>query len=315
MKILITGGAGYIGGALTDILKDSNHSVRVYDSLLYEENYRKDMDFIFGDIRDQDKLKKQLKWADTVVWLAALVGDGACALNPDIAVDINQQSVKWLSSNFDGRIIFTSTCSVYGAQRTMLDENSPAGPLSVYASSKLAAEEYLKHKNALIFRLGTLFGVGDLFSRIRLDLVVNIMTVRAFKEGELKVFGGEQYRPLLHVRDAARAIYENLDKTETGIFNLNKENIKMLDLSEIVRNHFPKLKIKTEKMEFQDSRNYRVKNQKAKNILKFEPKLSIDQGIEELKQLLQENRIRDVNNERFSNNLFLTKFNTHLQKV
>ncbi|MCL4418573.1 NAD(P)-dependent oxidoreductase [Patescibacteria group bacterium] len=315
MNILITGGAGYIGGALTDLLQNSKHKVRVYDSLLYEENYRKDVEFIFGDIRDQDKLLKQLKWADAVVWLAALVGDGACALNPDVATDINQQSVKWLSDNFDGRIIFTSTCSVYGAQEKELDETSPTNPLSVYASTKLASEEYLIKKNALIFRLGTLFGVGDQFSRIRLDLVVNIMIVRACKEGELKIFGGEQYRPLLHVRDSARAIFESLDKKETGIFNLNKENVKILELAKTVKKHFPKLKMQIEDMKFEDSRNYRVKNDKAKKILKFEPAYTIDQGIEELKQLLTENRIRDVNNERYANHLFLTRFNTHLEKI
>lgn len=315
MKVLVTGGAGYIGGALTDILKNSKHNVRVYDSLLYEENYRKDVDFIFGDIRDQSKLLKQLKWADVVVWLAALVGDGACALNPDIAVDINQQSAKWLSENYDGRIIFTSTCSVYGAQEKELDESSPTNPLSVYASTKLAAEDYLKNNNALIFRLGTLFGVGDQFSRIRLDLVVNIMTVKAYKEGELKVFGGEQYRPLLHVKDSARAIFENLEKNETGIFNLNKENIKILDLSQVVKKHFPGLKMQKEKMKFEDSRNYRVKNDKASKILKFKSIYTIDQGIEEIKQLLTENRIRDVNNERYANHLFLTRFNTHLEKI
>lgn len=315
MKVLITGGAGYIGGALTDILKNSKHNIRVYDSLLYEDNYRKDVDFIFGDIRDKDKLLKQLKWADAVVWLAALVGDGACALNPDVAVNINQQTVKWLTDNYDGRIIFTSTCSVYGAQKKELDESSPTNPLSVYASSKLASEEYLKNKNALIFRLGTLFGVGDRFSRIRLDLVVNIMTVKAYKEGELKVFGGEQYRPLLHVKDSAKAIFENLEKKETGVFNLNKENIKIADLAQIVKKHFPGLKIQMEKMKFEDARNYRVKNDKARKILKFKPIYTIDQGIEELKQLLRENRIRDVSDARYANQLFLTKFNTHLEKI
>ena len=197
MKILITSGAGYIGGALTDILKDSKHSVKVYDSLLYEESYRKEVDFIYGDVRDKEKLSKYLKWADVVVWLAALVGDGACHLNPDVSFDVNETSIQWLAKRYDGRIIFTSTCSVYGAQDGELDESSYTNPLSEYASSKLAAEKYLQKKNALIFRLGTLFGVGDTFSRIRLDLVVNTLTVRAYKDNALKVFGGDQYRPLL----------------------------------------------------------------------------------------------------------------------
>ncbi len=315
MKILITGGAGYIGGALTDILKNSKHSVKVYDSLLYEESYRKDVDFIYGDIRDHAKLKKLLKWADVVVWLAALVGDGACALNPDVAVDVNEKSVLWLSNNFDGKIIFTSTCSVYGAHDLLLDEKSTTNPLSVYASSKLKAEQHLKNKNALIFRLGTLFGVGDQFSRIRLDLVVNIMTVRAYKDGLLRVFGGKQYRPLLHVTDAANAIFENVNTPHNGIFNINRENISMFDLSKKVKDHFPKVKIVTEEMKFEDARNYQVKNGKATKILGFKSKYTIDQGIDELKSLLEENRIKDVNNERYGNQSFLTKFNTHLIKV
>lgn len=312
MKVLITGGAGYIGGALTDIFSNTKHSVKVYDSLLYEESYRKDVDFVFGDIRDRNKLLKLLKWADVVVWLAALVGDGACALNPEVAMEINEKSVKWLSRVYDGRIIFMSTCSVYGAHDQLLDETSPTNPLSVYASSKIMSEQHLENKNALIFRLGTLFGVGDLFSRIRLDLVVNIMTVNAYKEGHLRVFGGKQYRPLLHVKDAAYAIFENLNNSHTGIFNLNKENINMLDLSKKVQKHFPDIKIFTVGMKFEDERNYRVQNKKANKILKFQPKYTIDQGIEEIKELLQENRILDVNNVRYGNQKFLIKFNTHL---
>ena len=312
MKILITGGAGYIGGALTDILSHTKHSIKVYDSLLYEENYRKDVDFIFGDIRNTDKLSKLTKWADVVVWLAALVGDGACALNPDVALAINEKTVKWLSSVYDGRVIFTSTCSVYGAQDKELDELSSTKPLSVYASSKLRAENHLKNKNSLIFRLGTLFGIGDRFSRIRLDLVVNIMTVRAYKDGGLKVFGGRQYRPLLHVKDSARAIFENLNTNHTGIYNLSRENINMHDLSLRVKKHFPKLKIQKEEMKFEDARNYQVKNAKAKKMLNFHAKYTIDQGIEELKQLLEEKRIADVNNPRYGNQTFLTKFSKYL---
>ncbi len=312
MKILITGGAGYIGGALTDILSNTKHSIRVYDSLLYEESYRKDVDFVFGDIRDIDKLSKLIKWADVVVWLAALVGDGACALSPDVAFDVNERSVKWFSRFSDKRIIFTSSCSVYGAQGSELDELSSTNPLSVYASSKLKAEQHLKDKNALIFRLGTLFGVGDQFSRIRLDLVVNTLTVRAYKDGILRVFGGKQYRPLLHVKDSARAIFENLDNQHTGIFNLNSENINILDLSIKIKKHFPKVKMFTEKMKFEDARNYRVQNAKAKKVLDFQAKYTIDQGIEELKQLLEENRIVDVNNPRYGNQTFLTKFSKYL---
>ena len=106
MIILVVGGAGYIGGAVTDILLRSDHDVHVYDALLYEESYRKAVGFIYGDIRDKENLLSQLKWADGVIWLAALVGDGACALNPEVTMQINQLPVQWLSQNFQGRIIF-----------------------------------------------------------------------------------------------------------------------------------------------------------------------------------------------------------------
>lgn len=315
MNILVVGGAGYIGGAVTDILQKLNHKVRVYDSLVYEESYRKPVDFVCDDVRNVQSLKKQLDWADAVIWLAALVGDGACAINPEISEEINQYSVKWLSENYDGRIIFTSTCSVYGAQDGILSENSPTDPLSVYAKTKLEAEQYLIGKNALIFRLGTLFGVSDLFARLRLDLVVNIMTVRAAMTGELTVFGGEQFRPLLHVRDVACAIVEYLDSGFTGIYNLHRQNVRIVDLAYQVRNHFPDTFIKQTEMEFQDSRNYRVSSEKVSTELGWKPKFSIDDGIIELKELIQTKRLKDVSNPRYTNQAFLTRFNTEILDV
>ena len=161
MNVLVVGGAGYLGGAVTDLLMDSQYNVRVYDSLLYEEEYRKPVDFVFGDVRDAVLLKPQLQWADVVVWLAAIVGDGACAADPELTVDVNEGSVVWLVRNFDRRIIFTSTCSVYGANEGVLDEDSPLNPLSLYARTKLNAERHLANSPAIIFRLGTLFGVAD----------------------------------------------------------------------------------------------------------------------------------------------------------
>jgi nucleoside-diphosphate-sugar epimerase len=311
MKILVVGGAGYVGGALTDLLMNTKHEVRVYDNLMYEDAYLKPVDFVYGDIRDKRHLLTQLKWADTVVWLAALVGDGACALNPDISTDVNQEMVKWLSKNYDGRIIFMSTCSVYGAQDAELDENSPTNPLSVYAATKLEAEKYLTDKNALIFRLGTLFGLGDTYSRIRLDLVVNTMTARAYSEGKLKVFGGEQWRPLLHVRDAARAVAENVETKHTGIFNLHRQNIRMNELADLVHKHYPDLKIETVEMKFEDARNYRVRSDKAKKILGFEAKHDAEVGIAELKKVLDAGRIKDINNPLYTNQMYLSRFNTH----
>jgi nucleoside-diphosphate-sugar epimerase len=313
MKILVVGGAGYVGGALTDLLLQTQHQVRVYDALLYEESYRKPVDFVFGDVRNHEKLQPHLDWADVVVWLAALVGDPACALNPDVSIQINQESVKWLTDHFNGRIIFLSTCSVYGARDGVLDENSPTNPLSVYATTKLEAEKYLVNKNALIFRLGTLFGVGDVFSRIRLDLVVNTLAVRAFNVGKITVFGGDQFRPLLHVCDAAKTIVENITTKHTGIYNLHRQNVRIVDLAYQVRNHFPDLIIESVERKFEDTRNYRVSSDKAKNTLGFNPIHSIDSGIEEIKSLLEQGRLRDTENPRYTNQKYLSISNTHLQ--
>ncbi len=307
-NILIVGGAGYVGGAITDqIQAKSEYNVRIYDSILYEDSFRKPVDFVLGDIRDTQKLKPQLEWADVVVWLAALVGDGACAIDPEVTTQINQTPVKWLSENFSKRIIFMSTCSVYGAQNAELNESSATNPLSIYASTKLKSEDYLKNKNAIIFRLGTLFGVGDLFSRIRMDLVVNVLTVKAALHKKISVFGGEQFRPLLHVKDVARAVLMNLDTSHTGIYNLHRQNVRIVDLAYQVRNHFPDCVIETTELPFQDTRNYRVSSSKAFETFGFQAIHTIDEGIEEVKALIESGRIKDVNHDRYSNQKFLEK--------
>lgn len=309
-NVLIVGGAGYVGGAITDLVAtDPRFSVRVYDSIVYEDSFRKPVDFVYGDIRDHAKLEMQLKWADCVVWLSALVGDGACAVNPELTKEINQDSVAWLSQKHNKRIIFMSTCSVYGAQNEELSEKSPTNPLSIYAATKLKAEEHLikAGSNAIIFRLGTLFGVGDLFSRIRLDLVVNILTVKAATTKKISVFGGDQFRPLLHVKDVARAVVMNIDSNHKGIFNLHRQNVRIVDLAYQIRNHFPDCEMEITDLPFQDTRNYRVSSKKALETFEYQAIHSIDNGIEEIKSLLETGRIKDLNHDRYSNQRFIEK--------
>lgn len=305
MNILITGGAGYVGGALTDILINFKHNVRVYDNLVYEDEYLKPIDFIYGDIRDRKKLLPQLKWADVVVWLAALVGDGACAVNPEVSKTINQDSLQFLAKNFDGRIIHMSTCSVYGAMDGILTEESKINPLSVYAVTKRNSEDYLKGKNAIIFRLGTLFGPSDTYSRLRLDLVLNILTLKAHYNKKLTVFGGDQFRPLLHVRDVAGEISRHLNTEHTGVYNLGCENIRIIDLAERVKKYFSDVIIEKTELSFEDSRNYRVSWDKAKTVLRFKPKYTIDDGIKSLKKIFEEGRIKNIANVKYSNSHFL----------
>lgn len=315
MKVLVAGGAGYLGGAVTDVLLEGGkHKFRVYDALLYEDSFRKPVEFVYGDIRDRKRLLRELKWADAVIWLAALVGDGACAINPDISTELNHLAVAWLAANFKGRIIFPSTCSVYGVHDKIVDEKGAISPLSVYAVTKFAAEIHLKDKNAVVFRLGTLFGLSDLFSRIRLDLVVNTMTTKAFSEGKLSVYGGSQYRPILHVRDAAQMIVDSLESKKTGVFNLHKVNVKISDLAAEVKKHFSGLKVEKVAMKFEDLRNYRVTSDKAKKGLGFDPKFSAADGIVELKKLLEEGRIRNLSDPRYTNQTYLSQFNTHVRR-
>ena len=307
MDILVVGGAGYVGGSIVDLLSKKNN-VTVYDSLIYENSFRKDVDFIFGDIRDYKKLNPILNNYDSVIWLAALVGDGACAINPTLTHEINAETVNNLTKNFNGKIVFLSTCSVYGAQDGILNEDSSVNPLSEYASSKLIAEKYLEDSDAIIFRLGTLFGIGDQFSRIRLDLVVNILTTKALQDKKMSVFGGDQWRPLLHVKDVANAIDKTLETDVNGIFNLHHKNYKIIELAEKVKEKIPDVVIETTPLPFQDTRNYQVSSEKLKVATGFEALIEVDQGINEVYDLISANRIKDINNPRYSNQSFLQTF-------
>ena len=305
-KILVVGGAGYIGGALTDRLID--YKFRVYDNLLYDNIYRKPVDFVFGDIRETSKLKKLLEWADIVIWLAAIVGDPACNLNQDLTVEINERSVKWLCDNYDGKIIFLSTCSVYGVNDKLLHEESELNPLSLYAWTKLNSEKYLEKKNAIIFRLGTVYGLSDIYSRLRMDLVVNILTTHAQKLNKITVYGGEQHRPLIHVKDIALAIEKVVDLDVTGVFNLHSLNATVKNIADTVKTHFPNLIIETTGVKFQDNRSYRVSSEKAQKLLNFKPMYTLDNGISEIKKLLESGRIKDVFEINYSNVEHLRSF-------
>ena len=307
MKILVVGDAGYVGGGIVDTLSKENE-ITVYDSLIYESAYRKDVNFIYGDIRDYKKINSILNNFDAVVWLAALVGDGACSINPTLTHEINSETVKNLVKNFNGKIIFLSTCSVYGAQEGVLDENSEVNPLSEYASSKLIAEKYLEESDAIIFRLGTLFGISDQFSRIRLDLVVNILTTKALVDKKMSVFGGDQWRPLLHVKDVANAIEHNISSNTKGIFNLHYKNFKIIEIAEKIKEKIPDVSIETTPLPFQDARNYQVSSDKLKLETGFEASIELTQGIEEMYNLISSNRIKDINDPRYSNQNFLQTF-------
>jgi len=308
-KVLIVGGAGYIGGYMTNVFNNSNYDVTVYDSLLYESRFLKDVKFINGDVRDRNKLLSILDGYDIVIWLAALVGDGACAINLSLTKEINYDSVKWLVDNYKKKIIFTSTCSVYGINNDLIDEEANPNPLSVYAETKLLAEQYLinNHDNYTVFRLGTLYGLGDLFSRIRLDLVVNVLSKKASQGDKLSVFGGEQWRPLLHVRDVAEASLYCIKNNITGLFNLSAKNFTIKGIAEKIRTIKSNAEIEYCDINFEDLRNYKVNTDKITNA-GFNKFSDIIIGINEIITLFEEKRITDPDDPVYSNV-------AHLQKI
>jgi nucleoside-diphosphate-sugar epimerase len=307
-KILITGGAGYVGGYMTDLLSQNGENVTVYDNLIYESRFLKNVRFIYGDIRDRDKLRKILPEFEVVIWLAAIVGDGACAVDPFLTQSINEDTVKWLVDNYHGTIIFPSTCSVYGINNELIDESAPPNPLSMYAITKLAAEQHVmaNHKDYLIFRLGTLYGMGDEHSRIRLDLVTNVLTQKAAFGEPLTVFGGDQWRPLMHVRDVAEATLFGLRKKVTGLFNLSAENYRIREIAEKIIDIIPNTRIVFQDMKFEDQRNYRVTSEAYRN-LGWTPKHTMSEGIREMYMVIKEQRIKDLRDPIYYNAHYLNE--------
>ncbi len=301
-KVLVVGGAGYIGGGVSDQLLEKNIPFAVYDNLTYENHFLKPVEFIYGDIRDTRKLSKILSDYSHVVWLAALVGDPVCAIDPKLTKAINQDTVEWLCKNFEGRILFTSTCSVYGASDQPVNELSATNPLSEYAKTKLAAEAYLKDKDALIFRLGTAYGVSDTYSRLRMDLAVNYMTMNALRRGYLEVFGGNQWRPFIHVRDIGRFLVENIDNDLKGIYNLATENLTIIEVANKIQS-ITHCEIKTTEQKFQDNRNYNADTSKAvkDGILPEKGELDVLFGSIQIKDIITQKRVNNLDSDFYSN--------------
>lgn len=301
-KILVVGGAGYIGGSLTDTLLEGDFDVTIYDNLLYEDRYLKTVKFIFGDARDCKKLNSIIHDYDAVIWLAGIVGDQACAIHKETTQQVNFDSVKWLVDNYKGKIVFTSTCSIYGINNDLIDELAEPNPLSLYASSKLEAERYIvkNHSNYTIFRLGTLFGLGDRFSRIRLDLVVNALVYKGLSEKLLPINGGEQWRPLLHVRDVGMATRFCLKNNISGLYNLGYKNFRIKDIATEIAERIQGVKIQFTDISFEDLRNYKVLNDKMLNT-GWTPRYSLQDGIEEMYLVINQGRIKNLLDTVYSN--------------
>lgn len=307
-KILLVGGAGYIGGLTCDYLIKAGFDVTVYDNLLYENRYLKDIPFIYGDIRDTEKLYMISKNFDIIVLMAALVGDPACSVDPFLTEEINYKSIKKFCEIVppNKHLIFMSTCSVYGAQDGMLDEKSNTNPLSSYASTKLMAEKHILDKNGTIFRLGTVFGLGDTYSRIRMDLVVNVLTMKAVKDGIITINGGEQWRPIIAVKDIAGYVVEACKEKHKGIFVLSKENVIIRELGERIAKLIPNTKVNYTEISFQDARNYKVDNTKSLETFSYKPKINVEDEVIDMISLFQGNRVRNPEDSVYHNGAFLT---------
>lgn len=318
LKILVVGGAGYVGGVVTDMLmqRAGFHEFIVFDNLTFDDQYVKPCRFVRGDVRDTQALKPYLDYADVVVWLAALVGDGACEARKSEAIDINLNAVKFLAENFNGRILFTSTCSVYGAGDQVLSEESAVRPLSTYAQTKFEAEEVLRasKSNAVILRFGTLFGLSDEYSRVRFDLVVNTMTRAAHTNGTIQVRGGDQWRPLLHVRDAGRLAFKMGMECSPGVYNLHCFNTQVADIAQDIADLFGNVAVQVDGSEVSDARNYRVSSGPAHR-MGYLPQSSLADGVRGLRSLLCSGRIRDPFSSRYSNEAYLKERGTPIMNA
>jgi nucleoside-diphosphate-sugar epimerase len=256
-NILVIGGAGYIGSALLPRLLDKGYNVRLLDLLLYgtepiaEWLNHPRLEILHADFRQVEKVVQAMHGMDAVIHLGGLVGDSACDLNEELTLEINLMATRMIAEvakgSGVGRFIFTSTCSVYGANDHMLDERSELRPVSLYARSKIASERVLQKLAddsfaPIILRLSTIYGLSG---RPRFDLVINLLTAKAVVDHEITVFGGDQYRPFLHVDDAARAITSVLEVpiqiVRNQIFNVgsNEQNYKIGKVGEIIHGMVP----------------------------------------------------------------------------
>lgn len=306
-KVLVCGGAGYIGGLTCDTLIREGFEVTVYDNLLYENRYLKEMSFIYGDIRDTEKLYTVSKDFDVIVLMAALVGDPACSVDHKLTEEINYKAIKDFCEVVppNKHLVFMSTCSVYGAQDGLLNEESSTNPLSSYASTKLQAEKHVLKLGGTVFRLGTVFGLGDTYSRLRMDLVVNVLTMKAIKDGEITINGGEQWRPIIAVKDIAEYVTEACKEEYEGVYVLSKENVVIRELGERVAELIPGTKINYTEISFQDARNYKVDATKSLNTFKYKAKVTVEEEVSRMMKMFNEGRVLNPEDKVYHNGAFL----------
>ena len=310
MKVLITGGAGYLGSTLAKHLLEAGYSVTVLDNLMYDQVTllhlfsNPKFQFELGDVRDKKLLQELVGLNDVIIPLAAIVGMPACKANPELTIAVNYQQVADVVEVLRGdqKLILPNTNSQYGSSDSIITEESPFNPLSLYAKTKCDAENIMLAKgNGVSLRLATVFGVSP---RMRTDLLVNDFVYKSVVDGYLVLFEAHFKRNYIHVQDIARTfqfVIENYEKCKGHAFNvgLSTANLSKLELAEKIKSHIPSLVIKQDEFkEDFDKRNYIVSNEKLES-LGWKPIYDLDYGI---KQLISAYKIViNKNNQNFTN--------------
>ncbi len=322
-KILVTGGAGYIGSLVVEKLLNKDYNVRVLDLMLFGDDAlrpfrdNRNLEIVEGDIRHIRDLVYAIKDADAVIHLAGIVGDPACSVSEEATLSVNVEATKAIMEVCKhygvDRIVFASSCSVYGASKMLvLNEGSFLNPLSLYAKTKIDSEQIiLNHANyfdanritPVILRFATAFGWSR---RMRFDIVVNLLTAKAMIDKEITIFGGDQYRPFAHVQDLADACIVALEAdkelVDRQIFNVgdNDLNYRISEVGEAVAKIIPEAEVKYIKHK-EDDRNYRVSFDKINHILRWKAKWSLEDGIKEMKKEIERLGGVDYKDSRYRN--------------
>lgn len=322
-RVLVIGGAGYIGSALVPRLLAEGYLVRVLDLLIYGKEPLQPwlddlrLEVIQADFRQVDRVVSAMQEVDAVIHLGAIVGDPACALDEGLTTEINLMATRMIAEVAKGygvrHFVFASTCSVYGASEQILDEHSAIKPVSIYASSKAASEKVLLQMAddtfaPVILRFSTVYGLSG---RYRFDLVVNLLTAKALIDGEITIFGGNQWRSFVHVDDAARSIMHVLaapgEVVRGQIFNVGSDdqNYTITQIGDMIHNYVPTATI-INKGDEVDLCNYRVGFTKIRRVLGFHPEWTVERGIEQVIAAVQNGQVLDYKEPMYSNIKFLT---------
>ena len=299
-KILVTGGAGYVGAALTPNLLSKGHKVSVIDLMIYGNDVLKknpNLEIIKGDIRDQNLLNKLLPNHDVVIHLACISNDPSFELNPQLGKSLNLDAFRHLvelsKKNKVKRFIYASTSSVYGIKSEKdVNENMSLEPLTDYSKYKVDCEiilnKYISEDfTPVTIRPATVCGYSP---RQRLDVVVNILTNLAYHKREISIFGGKQLRPNIHIEDMVRA-YETIIEAPKNmvsgeIFNAGYENCSVLELANTVKKIIGD-DVKLNSKPTNDNRSYHISSKKIKKILGFETKKTISDAVKDLRSAFE----------------------------